>query len=305
MAFLVFAISLAPGMSGGKLGDLDAYVPEPAAGQVGQALSPALSWIKDDYRGALARARAEGKLVFVNFTGYACANCHWMEANILTQPEIAAALNAFVLVDLYTDSTDAATDANQKLELQKFQTAAEPFYAIMDADEKVIATSAGLTRNPQEFLAFLKKAAAQWGGPPGLPSSVSGAGLSDLPKTTLSGVPLSLSGKVVVVNFWATWCVPCVEEIPGFNSVYHEFSPQGLVILGVAMDDEGKSVVEPFLKKHPIDYPVALGSDALADKFGLEGYPITLLFDRAGKLVKRFEGLTGETDLRDAVRHAM
>ena len=305
MAFLVFAISLAPGMSGGKLGDLDAYVPEPKAGQVGQALSPALSWIKDDYRGALARARAEGKLVFVNFTGYDCANCHWMEANILSQPEVAAALNAFVLVQLYTDGTDAASDANGKLELAKFQTAAEPFYAILDADEKVIATSAGVTRDPQDFLAFLKKAAAQWGGPPGLPSSVSGAGLSDLPKTTLSGAPLSLSGKVVVVNFWATWCVPCVEEIPGFNNVYKEFGPQGLVIVGVAMDDEGKSMVEPFLKKHPIVYPVVIGSEALADKFGLEGYPITMVFDRAGKLVKTLQGLKGESDLRDAVRQAM
>jgi hypothetical protein len=95
----------------------------------------------------------------VNFTGYACTNCHWMEANMFTRPEIAAALNGFVLVDLYTDGTDAASDANGKLELAKFQTAAEPFYAIMDPDEKVIATSAGVTRDPQEFLEILKKGA--------------------------------------------------------------------------------------------------------------------------------------------------
>ena len=107
------------------------------------------------------------------------------------------------------------------------------------------------------------------------------------------------------MNFWATWCVPCVAEIPGFNRVYHEFSPQGVVMLGVAMDDEGKPVVEPFLKKHPIDYPVALGSDALADKFGLAGYPVTMVFDRSGTLVKRFDSLTGEADLQAAVRRAM
>jgi thiol:disulfide interchange protein DsbD len=306
MAFLVFAVSLAPGMFGGKLGELDAYVPEPV-GQVGQAAPPALSWLKNDYRGALDRARREGKLVFVNFTGYACTNCHWMEANMLTRPEIAAALNGFVLVDLYTDGTDAASDANGQLELARFQTSAEPFYAIMDAGEKVIATSAGVTRDPQEFLAFLKKGATQWGGPPGLPSSLPspGAQLTDLPRTTLRGDSLSLSGHVVVVNFWATWCVPCVAEIPGFNRVYHEFGLQGVVVLGVAMDDEGKQVVEPFLKKHPIDYPVALGSDALADKFGLEGYPVTLVFDRSGKQVKRFDGLNGEADLEAALRQAM
>jgi thiol:disulfide interchange protein DsbD len=307
MAFLVFAISLAPGMNGAKLGELDAYVPEPAAGEVGQALSPALSWMKDDYRGALDRARAEGKLAFVNFTGYACTNCHWMEANVLTRPEIAAALNGFVLVDLYTDGTDAASDANGKIELQKFQTAAEPFYAIMDADERVIATSAGVTRDPKEFLAFLKKGAGGQGLGAGAVSAAAppAAGLTDLPTTTMRGDPLSLTGKVVVVNFWATWCVPCVAEIPGFNGVYKEFAPQGLVMVGVDMDDEGKEVVNPFLKKHPIDYPIAIGSDTLADKFGLEGYPSTLVFDRSGKLVKRFNGLTGSADLRDAVRQAM
>jgi thiol-disulfide isomerase/thioredoxin len=122
----------------------------------------------------------------------------------------------------------------------------------------------------------------------------------------MRGDPLSLAGHVVVVNFWATWCVPCVAEIPGFNRVYHEFSPQGVIVLGIAMDDEGKEAVEPFLKKHPIDYPVALGSDALADKFGLPGYPVTLVFDRSGKQVKQLPpGLTGEADLRDAVRQAM
>ena len=304
MAFLVFTISLAPGMFGGKLGELDAYVPE----GVGQALSPAaLNWLKNDYRGALDRARREGKLVFVNFTGYACTNCHWMEANMFTRPEIAAALNGFVLVDLYTDGTDAASDANGKLELAKFQTAAEPFYAIMDPDEKVMATSAGVTRDPQEFLEFLKKGAGGRGPGAGGVSAAAppGAGITDLPATTLRGDSLSLGGKVVVVNFWATWCVPCVAEIPGFNRVYHEFSPQGVVMLGVAMDDEGKPVVEPFLKKHPIDYPVALGSDALADKFGLAGYPVTLVFDRSGTLLKRFEGLTEEADLEAAVRRAM
>jgi thiol:disulfide interchange protein DsbD len=303
MALLVFAISLAPGMLGGRLGELDAFVPEPASGTAGPggaSTQSSLSWLKNDYRGALDRARREGKLVFVNFTGYACTNCHWMEANMFTRPEIAAALHGFVLVDLYTDGTDAASDANGKLELARFQTSAEPFYAIMDADANVIATSAGVTRDPQDYLAFLKKGAGT-----AAPAPAAGAQMADLPRTSLRGDPLSLSGKVVVVNFWATWCVPCVEEIPGFNRVYHELSPQGVLFLGVAMDDEGKPLVDPFLKKHPIDYAVALGSDALADKFGLAGYPVTLVFDRSGKQVKRLEGFTGEAELQAAVRQAM
>jgi thiol:disulfide interchange protein DsbD len=313
MAFLVFALSLTPGMFGGRLGELDAYVPEAAtggAGLAGSSAAPALAWMKDDYRGALARARAEQKLVFVNFTGYACANCHWMEANMFTRPEIAAALGRYVLVDLYTDGSDAASDANGQLELTKFQTSAEPFYAIMDADEKVVATSAGATRDPQQFLAFLNKG-AQPGGPARQPSinaevAPPAAGqLSDLPAKTLTGAPLSLEGKVVVVNFWATWCVPCIAEAPGFNNAYREFSSQGVAMVGIDVDEEGKEAVEQFLKKHPLDYPVAIGPESLGDKFDLDGYPVTVIFDRSGKQVKRFLGYTSQADLESAIRQAL
>ncbi len=147
-AFLAFSISLAPGMAGGKLGELDAYVPL-APGQTS-------AWIKNDYAQALARARAENKRVFLNFTGYACTNCHWMKSNMFPRPEIAAALGDFILVELYTDGADAASEANQKILSDRFSTVAIPFYAIVDSDEKVIASFAGLTRDPAEFLAFLR-----------------------------------------------------------------------------------------------------------------------------------------------------
>jgi thiol:disulfide interchange protein DsbD len=147
-AFLAFSISLAPGMAGGKLGELDAYVPL-APGQTS-------AWIKNDYAQALARARAENKRVFLNFTGYACTNCHWMKSNMFPRPEIAAALGDFILVELYTDGSDAASEANQKILSERFSTVAIPFYAIVDSDEKVLASFAGLTRDPAEFLAFLR-----------------------------------------------------------------------------------------------------------------------------------------------------
>jgi len=85
MAFLIFAVSLWPGMSGGKLGLFDAYVP--ASDESSSATSgDGLVWIKDRYKDALDQARREHKLVFIDFTGYACANCHWMRANILSRP---------------------------------------------------------------------------------------------------------------------------------------------------------------------------------------------------------------------------
>src|ERR1019366_9785722 len=87
----------------------------------------------------------------VNFTGYACTNCHWMKANMFTRPEIAAALKQFVLVELYTDGTDAESEANQKVELAKFQTVAIPYYAIVDAEERVLATFPGSTGDAAEY----------------------------------------------------------------------------------------------------------------------------------------------------------
>jgi thiol:disulfide interchange protein len=157
--FLMFSISLVPGLFGGRLGDLDAFIPEPT-GQGGGVLSAAgqgtpANYFKNQFDAALAAARQQNKLVLVNFTGYACTNCHWMKANMFPRPEIQAALKDLIMVDLYTDGTDAESEKNQKLEDQKFSTVSIPFYALMDADQNVVATFPQLTRNPQEFLSFL------------------------------------------------------------------------------------------------------------------------------------------------------
>jgi thiol:disulfide interchange protein DsbD len=300
IAFLVFAVSLLPGMFGGRLGELDAYVPE-ASASGGAPSANTLAWMENDYRGALDRARREGKLVFVNFTGSACTNCHWMKANMFSRPEIAAALRNFVLVELYTDGTDAASEQNAQLELAKFQTAAIPFYAIFDPDEKVIATSAGATRDPQAYLAFLEKGASA-------PAAAAKPGAAIPQVKKLDGGAFdtaSLSGKVVVVNFWATWCVPCIQEIAGFNNLHRQFGPQGVVVLGVSMDEEGAASVAPFLKKHPMEYVVALGRQELNGAYRLESLPVTLVFDRDGSQIKRFEGFTAEAALEAAVRRAL
>jgi len=158
-AFLIFSISLAPGMFGGRLGELDAYVPPPAAAPLSAGGEASLVWMKNRYREALDQARRENKLVFINFTGYACTNCHWMRANMFTRPEIAAAMRPFVLLELYTDGTDAESQRNQELQQSKFGTIAIPYYAIVTPDERVVASFPGLTRDAREFLDFLGKGA--------------------------------------------------------------------------------------------------------------------------------------------------
>jgi len=156
--FLIFSISLLPGLFGSPLGNIEAFIPVQgkAVALGGGAESAGPVWLKNQYREALAKAKAENKMVFVNFTGYACTNCHWMKANMFPRPEIAGLLKDFVLVDLYTDGTDSVSEQNQQLEEKRFGTVAIPFYAILDPDEKVIATYPNLTRNAQEFASFLK-----------------------------------------------------------------------------------------------------------------------------------------------------
>jgi len=153
--FLMFALSLLPGLWGAKLGELDAYVPLAAQAGFNGTSAEGMPWLKDKYKEALAQARQEGKLVLVDFTGYTCTNCKWMKANMFTRPEIAALAKNFVAVELYTDGSDETSKANGKMEETRFKTAAIPYYVILDPDENVIAKFDGLTRNPKEFEAFL------------------------------------------------------------------------------------------------------------------------------------------------------
>jgi thiol:disulfide interchange protein len=174
--FLIFSLSLLPGLFGSSLGNIEAFIPVQGKAELSAAAGAggaAPVWMKNQYREALAKARSENKLVFINFTGYACTNCHWMKANMFPRPEISGLLKDFVLVDLYTDGTDSASEENQQLEEKRFGTVAIPFYAILDPDEHILATFPGLTRNVQEFSVFLKTRATaislKTAPPPNLP----------------------------------------------------------------------------------------------------------------------------------------
>jgi thiol-disulfide isomerase/thioredoxin len=122
----------------------------------------------------------------------------------------------------------------------------------------------------------------------------------------------SMKGKVVVLNFWATWCEPCQVEIPWMIDLQQKYSGKGFTILGAAMDDEGKSVVEPYVQKMQFDvdghsmtmnYPIVLGNDDLASKFGgLIGLPTTVVITRDGKIAKRFIGLANREQLEKQIQ---
>src|SRR5689334_5666075 len=101
----------------------------------------------------------------------------------------------------------------------------------------------------------------------------------------------SLKGKVVLLDFWATWCTGCKVEIPWFIEFDKAYRAQGLSALGVAMDDEGWKKVEPYLKQHPISYPVVAGSLDSVAAYEIGALPITVLIDRSGRVAARHIGV--------------
>ena len=158
VAFLALALSLLPGMVGGSLGELEAHVPEAAGTGWGVGGDGKTPWIKDDYDGAAASARNAGQPLLVSFTGYACSNCKWMKANMFTEPEVDELIRDFVLVELYTDGLDEASERHQAYQVERFRSSSIPFYALIRPDGSVAATFSGQTRDVQEFREFLMSA---------------------------------------------------------------------------------------------------------------------------------------------------
>ena len=159
IALLAFTVSLLPGLWGKKLDGLEAFLPSgdetALASGVTNASRVGPAWLKDDYDGALAEAKQEGKPLLIAFSGYACTNCHWMKANIFPKPEVSLALRNYVLVELYTDGTDSLSARYQKFEQDQFKTVALPYYVITDRDGHQLAHQDGLTRDANQFLSFL------------------------------------------------------------------------------------------------------------------------------------------------------
>ena len=109
-------------------------------------------------------------------------------------------------------------------------------------------------------------------------------------------------GKVVLLDFWATWCGPCKIEIPWLKEFQRKFRDRGFEIIGVSMDDEGWQVVKPFVAEIGINYRVVIGDDATAQLYGgVEALPTTFVIDREGKIAAVHVGLTGKGEIEHGI----
>jgi len=117
----------------------------------------------------------------------------------------------------------------------------------------------------------------------------------------------SLRGRVVVIDFWATWCAPCVFQIPILNEFWAAHRGDGVEVLGIAVDVEGAEVVRSFVEEHGVRYPILLGSESLARDFGALGFPTLFVVGRDGRIETVHTGVIDAETLEAAVAsaHAM
>lgn len=125
----------------------------------------------------------------------------------------------------------------------------------------------------------------------------------DLKDSEGAEVQLSnLKGKVVLVNFWATWCEGCQVEIPWLIEFEKKYARRGLVVVGVSMDDDGWKSVKPWMKQKSVNYPVVIGDEALGKQFGLKGMPLTVLVDREGRIADVHPGVVKKAEAEKHIR---
>jgi cytochrome c biogenesis protein CcmG/thiol:disulfide interchange protein DsbE len=128
----------------------------------------------------------------------------------------------------------------------------------------------------------------------------------DFTLTDSTGSPVKLSaykGKVVLLDFWATWCTGCKVEIPWYMEFQNKYRSDGLSAIGVSMDDDGWKSVKPFLEEHKLNYPVVIANQDLTTRYGgLPSLPMTLLIDRDGKIAESQAGMVDKGAFENKIK---
>lgn len=109
-------------------------------------------------------------------------------------------------------------------------------------------------------------------------------------------------GQVVVLDFWATWCHGCKQEIPWFVEFHQKYASKGLAVVGVSLDDDGWKVVKPFIETARIPYRIVLGNEATGKLYGISNMPDTFLIDRQGRLAASYNGMVDKDNIEKNIQ---
>jgi len=140
------------------------------------------------------------------------------------------------------------------------------------------------------------------------PNEAKGKQAPDFSLQDLDGRPVKLSdyrGKAVLLNFWATFCGPCKEEMPWLVELQKQYGPQGLQIIGVALDDSGKDTIVKYVKQMGVNYTILQGQDSVGDAYGAIGLPATYYIDRNGKIIDSALGLVSRGEIEDNIKKSL
>jgi thiol:disulfide interchange protein DsbD len=261
---------------------------------------------------ALADAKREGKGVIIDTYADWCIPCKELDKLTFTDAAVKKEAERFVTLKLDLTGNDPNSEAGRAR--QRFGIRGVPTVLFLDSTGRELAKLR--LEGFEKPALFLEKRMRQVESPVGgsgptlaknvadskAPIADAAAGSSPEPAPAvdmklLDGGVLkldSLRGKVVVVDFWATWCVPCLSEIPMFNQLKREYQPRGVEVVAISLDEEGAAKVKPFLKAHPMDYTQIIGDESTATAFKVDSstLPVTLLIDKQGRIRFRHVGIT-------------
>lgn len=253
---------------------------------------------------ALQAAEREGRGVIIDTYADWCIPCKELDHVTFTDSDVKRESERFVRLKLDLTSSDANTESGRAK--SKFGIRGVPTVIFLDpaGRERSELRLEGFEK-PNLFLARMKQVEftpnsstqtlaknATDGKDPVSDATAAGSVVAVMPSVSLNllnGGTLStdsLRGRVTLINFWATWCIPCKAEIPWFNQFDKDYKSRGLEVVGVSLDEEGAAKVKPFVKNTSMNYAVALGDKAASDAFKVDGekLPVTLLIDKQGRI---------------------
>ncbi|MEK6300268.1 MAG: cytochrome c biogenesis protein CcdA [Acidobacteriota bacterium] len=270
---------------------------------------------------ALLDAHRAGKGVIVDTFADWCIPCKELDQATFTDAAVRTEAERFVTLKLDLTRSDAGSEAARAK--TRFGIRGVPTVIFLDGagKERAELRLEGFEK-PKGFLARMKQveSSAKPSDPKlavASPSETSAradatpestaASAEPLPPVTLSlldGGTLDLhskKGKVLLIDFWATWCLPCISEIPIFNQLGKDYKAQGFEVIAVSLDEEGAAKVKPFLKQHPMNYTQTIGDQKIAGELGVgeSSLPVALLVDKQGRIRFKHVGRT-EKDVFEA-----